>query len=209
MPDEDRIGTERKIVSAIEDARDTMDAFHFERMRAAALGENPYEDADVVDARVDVHVAVMRAFRRFRPQIREHLDPEFWREVVLYQSRDGEVMVRGFKSLERLRDPVVIRENTVSKTHGEDETVSEWGVELPGNARMEFYERTIDLMGDAALYLGYVEAPDPPKTVYDVNDGGDEGLPEGVPPSDRAQETTADEDAADEGAVATDGGETA
>lgn len=179
----DRPWTERKILEAIEDAREATAEFQAAKMHAAWEDpeRNPYEHPHVGRARWEMHVKTMLAFKRIRPQIREFLAPEYWQEVWLYRDDQGRA-IRGLKSLEVLQKRVYPKTVTEEDYHKGQQTSTQWEVEL---LPVEFYDRVIDLFGDAVVELGYVTPPSEPKEVADLNDPGDGDLPDGVPLSSR------------------------
>lgn len=136
----------------------------YERIKreTAHLGRDPNTSRRVVNQHGILHSAVMDAFNFLRSQIRYQL-PEFWNDIDVYRDPEtGEILLEGMKSLERVRGETKVTTTVVENRHGPN------GIEekhepvlLPPKACL----RTIDLLRDAMVELGYTPPPKSRKQV--------------------------------------------
>lgn len=193
--DSDHGWTTRRVRQALEEGQDAVTEYHYLRQSAAAMGRNPNQDSEVLAQWARMHAYTMRAYKRLRPHIKAELSPEYWHNATVY--KDAEIVIVGLKTLERLQDRVMRDTKLKPKKHKDDERVEEWTVDL---LPPRFYDRTLNLLSDAARQLDIIEQRNSIKNVHDLGDPGDEELPEGIPGS----ETDASEP---EATAATDGGQ--
>lgn len=166
---------DQQVRQAIEDCWDALDEFDMERMYAADVrNRNPKADEDVQTSKIALHVTVMRLFRRIRPQINNHLSPDYWKDVDVYRDPEtGRCLIRGLGSLEDYQARVREEIRMTEQRHATDREVTEWSAELlPARA----YRRIVNLLAGACTELGYFQAPDPPRANYHI-----EAYPDGMP----------------------------
>lgn len=130
--------------------------FEQAQREAARRGANPDTDRTVIETHDHLHSAVMTLYNQLRSQIRYQL-PEFWTDVDVYRHPEtGEVLIEGLKTLEKFRGKVQETSETVENRYGPDTVESYYEpVLLPPKA----CQRTMDLLSDAMLELGYIQPP--------------------------------------------------
>jgi len=166
--------TQRRLVEAVEEAQDALDAWGMQRQRVAvAKNHYPDNDPDVYQAKIEMHARMTRAFRLLRPQIKEHL-PYYWLRAEIYDERndpesDGDRVIRGMKALEGFQERIVEQRRTVESRQHRDSVEKVYDVELlPGAA----YRRVINLFGECMEHLGYVSPPQTPERLGVAGDDG-------------------------------------
>lgn len=158
------------LIEAYQAALDELDEFDALRQLAAINDQNPYEHPEVQEQKVRLHVATMRVFRRLpRVELREKL-PQYWEEATICYISENEALV-GLKVLEGYQGAVYSDSETIQPRHGMPETVEHWDAYLLPDSG---YRRVINLITEVLERFGYIEAPNPPEIVYEMDAHGGE-----------------------------------
>lgn len=182
----------RQVTEGMRQCWDALYEFDRRQMQAAINDENPHGHPEVNEAKIALHASVMNQFRLLREQIKEHLSPDYWRDVDVYRDPDtGEVLIRGLGSLEDWQVRVYQTERTPDRA-GEvnPDAETHWDAQLlPPRA----YNRIVNLLAGCATHLGYFEAPNPPRGAHQAEAYPDMGPGYEEPPEDFEEQADDDE----------------
>jgi len=163
---QDDRGDARRITSAVEEAQNMLAEFNTKRLWAAASGTNPDTDPSVRRTKIQLHAAVMLAFQRMRPHIKQQLSDKFWKvevgdleetKVEPWMTRLSVNGVAGLFVLDQFHSPVGSETKVTEQRHAGPTQQTRHMADL---ADMEFYRVVVQLLSECMARLGFGPEPE-------------------------------------------------